>query len=648
MSRGVSFHLHPRFRFVKLLGSGGFGHVCLAYDTKTVLEHNYLGDGRRKAFKITFQHINGDDADTIAATINNERASFRLVTPPGEFWPFYAEFQKPPPPGSRIKLRTFERVAIKRIIDVFSDMQHCKYTLREIKLLRYFDHPNIITLRGIFLPHVAVQNNPASNKWEDLYFVNDLMDNNLRAIVKDKEQVIRGEHASYFMYQIFCGVKAMHDVGIIHRDLKPHNILVNTDCELKICDFGMARKEELSIEMSDEVQTIWYRAPELLVDMRSYSKPIDMWSCGTILGELLCRKALFMGRHALHMVQLIIQMLGTPAEEDIFFPENQNRVRAFIKKLNHPPIDWKQWCPTASEAALDLISTLLVFNPAKRITIEEALNHPFLSMYRDPDLEGDDPMDVDLPEQANLTSSLAMSAGSMGASMGSGVFERMVSMDVAQAQALPPELKAEMHKLLQTIVDVCMGERERADVVSTLSEVVPMVINLCPSTSESFISLGWKKNSFDEPINTQGLVQYVQKLERIESKLDQQAHERRKQPTAPPCEKKRARLRQFDDTFEEMFKDLSSTAQEQAVMEKVRGMLEDEIEEFRHQHPELACDPPERKQDNREGHSFRNRVPHPIQIGGDVMDIADANIIEMTETCYTPVTPCASADWTTV
>jgi len=618
----INFDLPPRYRLSKLLGSGGFGHVCLSFDTKTILEHTYTGDGRRKAFKITFKHITTEDGDTITALINGERAPFRLVNPPGEFWPFYIEFDRPPHKGSTIKLRTMDRVAIKRVVDVFSDVQHCKYTLREIKLLRYFNHPNIIGLRDIFLPYRQAHQMLPGEKWEELYLVNELMDNNLRVIVKDKDQVIREEHASYFMYQIFCGVKAMHDVGIIHRDLKPHNILVNTDCELKICDFGMARKEEVSIDMSDEVQTIWYRAPELLVDMKSYSKPIDMWSCGTILGELLIRRALYMGRHALHMVQLIVQMLGSPSEEDIFFPENENRVRAFIKKLSVPPINWKTWAPHASDPALDLISKLLVFNPKKRITIEEALEHPFISLYRDPEAEEDEAdSDVQFSHSESITSG----------------FERMASVDVMyNTQNLSPDQRAEFRTLMATIVDACMVDRPEAEKVAILTDIVARMTALCPTTTEAFTAVGWRGDRFDGPVNFLSIRQYIQKLERVESKLDSQAHERRKQHE-PKQRKEKPKGHQFDDGFESMFKDLATPSQELHVMEEVRVLLEQEIEEFRREHPGTSTMPPA---------APGVHPPSPLQTQmGDTPDGATTRVIELTETSYTPVTPCQSSDW---
>jgi Tfp pilus assembly protein PilO len=156
---------------------------------------------------------------------------------------------------------------------------------------------------------------------------------------------------------------------------------------------------------------------------------------------------------------------------------------------------------------------------------------------------------------------------------------------------------------------------------------------------ELFVSLGWKDNKFDTAVNFGPLNQYIQKMEKIESKLEHQASAKRRQDEEEDAamEAKKQQLRQFDDRFEEMFKDLATPQQEQAVMDKVRGLLEAEIQHFRKLHPEtLATDPHAPK---------RTTIPHPIQIAGDVTDISEANVIEMTETCYTPVTPCQSADW---
>ena len=100
------------------------------------------------------------------------------------------------------------------------------------------------------------------------------------------------------MYQILRGLKYIHTSGIIHRDLKPRNLLVNSNCDLKICDFGLARsinESHKTDNLTDYVTTRWYRAPELLLKYTNYTPAIDMWSVGCIFAELLNRKPLFLG-----------------------------------------------------------------------------------------------------------------------------------------------------------------------------------------------------------------------------------------------------------------------------------------------------------------------------------------------------------------
>ena len=131
-----------------------------------------------------------------------------------------------------------------------------------------------------------------AKSWKDVYIVSELMDTDLHYIIHSK-QPLTDEHFKYFLYQILRGVHAIHTAHVLHRDLKPGNLLVNKNCDLKICDFGLARMnpDMEDGEMTEYVVTRWYRAPELILT-RSYDNSIDMWSVGCIMGELLTQSPL--------------------------------------------------------------------------------------------------------------------------------------------------------------------------------------------------------------------------------------------------------------------------------------------------------------------------------------------------------------------
>jgi mitogen-activated protein kinase 7 len=126
------------------------------------------------------------------------------------------------------------------------------------------------------------------------------MEADLHSIIRS-QQPLSDQHYQFFIYQICRGLKYIHSAEVLHRDLKPGNLLVNADCELKICDFGLARgvlppPEQNGGFLTEYVATRWYRAPEVMLSFRSYSKAIDMWSVGCILAELLGGTPLFKGR----------------------------------------------------------------------------------------------------------------------------------------------------------------------------------------------------------------------------------------------------------------------------------------------------------------------------------------------------------------
>ncbi|XP_030066018.1 mitogen-activated protein kinase 7 [Microcaecilia unicolor] len=282
---------------------------------------------------------------------------------------------------------TGQQVAIKKIPNAFDVVTNAKRTLRELKILKHFKHDNIIAIKDILKPTV-----PCSD-FKSVYVVLDLMESDLHQIIHSS-QLLTLEHVRYFLYQLLRGLKYIHSANVLHRDLKPSNLLINENCELKIGDFGMARglcskPEEYKYFMTEYVATRWYRAPELMLSLHEYTRAIDMWSVGCIFAEMLGRKQLFPGRNYVHQLQLIMTVLGTPSEK-VIHAIGADRVRAYIQSLpRRQPVPWESLYPNVDRKALSLLSRMLRFDSRERISVPEALRHPFVSKYHDPDDEPD-------------------------------------------------------------------------------------------------------------------------------------------------------------------------------------------------------------------------------------------------------------------
>ncbi|XP_029382872.1 mitogen-activated protein kinase 7 [Echeneis naucrates] len=278
-----------------------------------------------------------------------------------------------------------QQVAIKKISNAFEVVTNAKRTLRELKILKHFKHDNIIAIKDILQPSLP------HSTFKSVYVVLDLMESDLHQIIHSA-QTLTPEHTRYFLYQLLRGLKYVHSANVIHRDLKPSNLLVNENCELKIGDFGMARglsshPEESHSFMTEYVATRWYRAPELLLSLNHYSLAIDLWSVGCIFAEMLGRKQLFPGKHYVHQLQLILSVLGTPPE-GLIGAIRADRVRSYVQSLpSQSAVPLTKLYPQAEPKALDLLGAMLRFDPRERISVTQALEHPYLAKYHDPDDE---------------------------------------------------------------------------------------------------------------------------------------------------------------------------------------------------------------------------------------------------------------------
>ncbi|KAK6930052.1 Protein kinase domain [Dillenia turbinata] len=267
-----------------------------------------------------------------------------------------------------------EKVAIKKINDIFEHVSDATRILREIKLLRLLRHPDIVEIKHILLP-------PSRREFKDIYVVFELMESDLHQVIKANDD-LTPEHYQFFLYQLLRGLKYIHTANVFHRDLKPKNILANADCKLKICDFGLARvafnDTPTAIFWTDYVATRWYRAPELCGSFFSkYTPAIDTWSIGCIFAELLTGKPLFPGKNVVHQLDLITDLLGTPSAEAIARVRNEKARRYLSSMRRKKPIPFTQKFPNADPLALRLLEKMLAFEAKDRPSAEEALADPY-------------------------------------------------------------------------------------------------------------------------------------------------------------------------------------------------------------------------------------------------------------------------------
>ena len=267
-------------------------------------------------------------------------------------------------------------VAIKRINkEIFDESILAKRILREIKLLAHFHDVNIIGLRNILTPRTP--------DFDAFFIVMEIMDTDLRAVLKSGQR-LSDQHVQFFVYQALRALHVIHAAGVIHRDITPANILVNTNCDLKICDFGLAKEEsDDGQDMTDYVTMRWYRAPELVMEHRNYTGKIDVWGVGLIFGELLGSRPLCQGKDRVVQLDKIIEVIGTPSDEDIDAVGSAAAQRYLKKKGPRQPINWTEKYPAASPEALDLLQKMLAFHPDKRISVVDGMRHPYLSAMYD-------------------------------------------------------------------------------------------------------------------------------------------------------------------------------------------------------------------------------------------------------------------------
>lgn len=315
--------------------------------------------------------------------------------------------------------RTEDIVALKRLKMEKEKEGFPITSLREINTLLKGQHPNIVTVREIVV----------GSNMDKIFIVMDYVEHDLKSLMetmRHKKQNFMPGEVKCLLKQLLLAVAHLHDNWILHRDLKTSNLLLSHKGILKVGDFGLAREYGSPLKAyTPIVVTLWYRAPELLLCTKEYSTPIDMWSVGCIFAELLLMNALFPGKSEVDQLNRIFKDLGTPSEK-IWPGFNKLPAVQKMKFSEYPVSNLRSKFNMLSDLGLNLLTKFLTFDPAQRVTAEEALQHQY---FNEAPLPIDPAMFPTWPAKSELGQKRALAASPKPPS-GGGEYKKLVSFEI--------------------------------------------------------------------------------------------------------------------------------------------------------------------------------------------------------------------------
>lgn len=263
--------------------------------------------------------------------------------------------------------KTGEIVAMKKIRLESEEEGVPSTAIREISLLKELQHPNIVHLQDVIMQEGR------------LYLIFEFLTMDLKKYldsIPSGEMMDKNLVKSY-TYQMLQAILFCHQRRVLHRDLKPQNLLINKHGSIKIADFGLARAFGIPVRVyTHEVVTLWYRAPEILLGANKYSCPVDIWSIGCIFAEMANKRPLFQGDSEIDQLFRIFRVLCTPTD-DLWpgvsqLPDFKATFPAWTTKSLDSQMDGH-----LDSLGLDLLDKMLVYDPVKRISAKQALQHPY-------------------------------------------------------------------------------------------------------------------------------------------------------------------------------------------------------------------------------------------------------------------------------
>ena len=267
--------------------------------------------------------------------------------------------------------------ALKRIrLDAEEEGVPCT-AIREISLLKELRHDNIVRLLDVVYSE------------HRLTIVFEYLDQDLQKYLELRDHNLTAAQVQSFMRQLLAGIDHCHQRCVLHRDLKPQNLLISQDRILKIADFGLGRSFAIPVrKYTNAVVTLWYRAPDVLLGSTTYGTPVDLWSIGCIFAELVTGAALFDGRTDLDQLEKIFRFLGSPNGTTWpslpSYPNSDTMLAKPELRAAYEPTCDKVYSSAQFQSKLgphgiDLLRSLLQYEPERRINASQALNHPYFA-----------------------------------------------------------------------------------------------------------------------------------------------------------------------------------------------------------------------------------------------------------------------------
>ena len=264
---------------------------------------------------------------------------------------------------------TKEYVAIKKFKE--SEDEIVKKTMRrELKVLQVLKNDNIVEFKQAF------------KQKGNLYLVFEFIDKNLLELLEQSPTGLSPQLIKNLIFQLCKAVKYLHDQNIIHRDVKPENLLIDNKMNLKLCDFGFARKilNNKNENLTDYVATRWYRSPELLITGGIYGPEVDYWAIGCIMGELADGKPIFPGENEIDQIHCIQKVLGNLPDDQIeTFYSNPIYAGKNLLNVEKPETLERRYMGILPKIAISFMKGLLELDPKKRLCGEKVFQHPYFA-----------------------------------------------------------------------------------------------------------------------------------------------------------------------------------------------------------------------------------------------------------------------------